>query len=83
MEELNEQTVTVIEEWSRDSMVRYIPHADGTRTVLEHIENPSHPFVMFSGPDTFKNRYWTYKATRDKQDYSSQCEQIPEWAYET
>ena len=80
---MTQETVTVIEEWSQNEMIRYIPHSDGTRTVLEHIENPAHPYVMFRGPDTLRNQYWTYKATQDKADYSSQCEQIPEWAYET
>lgn len=77
------ETVAVIEEWRENSMIRYIPHSDGTRTVLEHIENPSHPYVLFGVPDTFKNKYWTYKATKDKQDYRSHCERVPDWAYET
>jgi len=77
------ETITVIEEWTRDSMVRYVHAKNGERIVLEHIENPAHPYVMFCGPETFNNRYWTYKANVDNQDYSSHCEHVPDWAYET
>lgn len=38
------ETVTVIEEWTGNSMIRYVPHENGTRTVLEHA-NLERPFV--------------------------------------
>lgn len=58
------QTVTVIEEWTGNSMIRYIPHSDGTRTVLEQSTRPRPFHTIGSGP-TWKHY----------QEISSQIEQ--------
>lgn len=61
-EPIETKTVTVIEEWSPNRMVRYIPRKDGTRHILESIENPSIPFVRFKYDREFSEEYRTYLA---------------------
>ncbi len=53
---MEESRVTVIEEWSEREMIRYVPHSDGTRTVLEQSVQPR-PFVRFLEPIEFSPEY--------------------------